>query len=121
MEDEAGLRLEKRKNFLINFSYWSVIIICTFLLIKFIGPILTPFIIAFLISVILNYPVKFISDKVHIRKSFVSIICVIIFYALSGLVLTLVGTENSSIHKRYIYRITLFIYIYFSAYDSGYI
>ncbi len=93
MEDEAGLRLEKRKNFLINFSYWSVIIICTFLLIKFIGPILTPFIIAFLISVILNYPVKFISDKVHIRKSFVSIICVIIFYALSGLVLTLVGTR----------------------------
>lgn len=93
MEDETDIRLEKRKNFLINFSYWSVIIIGVFLLLKFIGPILTPFIIAFLISAILNYPVKFISKKIHIRRSFVSIICVIIFYVLSGLVLTLVGAR----------------------------
>ena len=93
MEEEKNFRLEEQKKFLISFSYWSIIILSIFILAKLARPILTPFTIAFFISCILNYPVKLISTKLHLNRSIVSIVCVILFYALSSIMIILVGTR----------------------------
>lgn len=93
MEEEKDFRLEEQKKFLISFSYWGIIILSIVILVKLTSSILTPFITAFLISCILNYPIKLISTKLHFNRAIVSIVCVILFYALGSFIIILVGAR----------------------------
>ena len=54
MQNESDLKLKKQKEFLIKFCYFGVIIGTTIIIIKVLGSILTPFLIAFIIAAILN-------------------------------------------------------------------
>ena len=52
MQNESDLKLKKQKEFLIKFCYFGVIIGTTIIIIKVLGSILTPFLIAFIIAAI---------------------------------------------------------------------
>ena len=70
MQNESDLKLKKQKEFLIKFCYFGVIIGTTIIIIKVLGSILTPFLIAFIIAAILNPLIKF----------YIHIICPCILY-----------------------------------------
>ena len=93
MEEDPELKIEKQKNFLIKFCYWGVIITGIFLVFKYLGSILTPFILAFIIAAFLNIPVKYICNKTHAPRSLISILFVVLFYSIAILALTLVGAK----------------------------
>lgn len=90
---ESDLKLQKQKEFLIKFCYFGVITASVILIIKFLGPILTPFIIAFLIAAILNAPIKLCCEKLHLRRGFVSILFVLLFYAVASFIVIMVGAK----------------------------
>lgn len=91
MENEQ--KLKKQIEFLIKFVYWGIWAAVGFLLLKFAGPVLLPFFIAFLIAWMLSAPVDFAAKKLHIRRNIVAVAAVILFYALLGVILYFAGSR----------------------------
>ena len=82
---------QKRKKTLINMAYYAIFAVIYFLFVKYAFWIAAPFIIAFIIAMLLQRPIGFISTKTHIPKKFWSVILVLLIVAvLLGLV-TLLG------------------------------
>lgn len=84
---DSDERLKRQKEFLIGVAYWTVWVIFAILLIKYVGPVLIPFIIAFAVAWLLYRPATYISEKIHIKQNLVSVVLVIAFYALVGILI----------------------------------
>lgn len=83
--------IEKRKAFIINFSYCFIIIALVFVLLKYGLPFIAPFVIAFMIAYVLDKPITFLSNTCHINRTFMAIIVVILFYGAIGILCVLTG------------------------------
>ena len=90
MQNESDLKLKKQKEFLIKFCYFGVIIGTTIIIIKVLGSILTPFLIAFIIAAILNPLIKFSCKKLHINRAIISILFVLAFYTVASFIIILI-------------------------------
>ena len=93
MQNESDLKLKKQKEFLIKFCYFGVIIGTTIIIIKVLGSILTPFLIAFIIAAILNPLIKFSCKKLHINRAIISILFVLTFYTVASFIIILIGSK----------------------------
>jgi predicted PurR-regulated permease PerM len=82
---------EKRRKFLINAVYFSLFIILYYFFIKYALWIVAPFILAFLIAMLLQKPIRRINEKTHINKKFLSIVFVLLIIAFLAGALTLIG------------------------------
>ena len=85
--------IEKRRNFLINFAYFAVIVLVVMLVFRYGMKSLAPFAIAFLIAWILQRPVRFLEGKLPIKKRLCAALAVVLFYLLAGFIIALVSTE----------------------------
>jgi sporulation integral membrane protein YtvI len=101
-------RLEKQKEFLIQFSYWAVWIISGALLIKFAGPVLLPFVIAFVVAWMLMYPVDYLAGKLHIRRNVVAVAVIIIFYGALALGVYALGNRIVGLIQNFFGEMTEF-------------
>ena len=83
--------MEFRKKFVINAAFFAIILLIGFAAYKYILPILTPFIIGFLIAMIVHTPLKRIPVKNHkTRRLLAAVFCTLFFLLLAAL-LTLFG------------------------------
>ncbi|MBR5319757.1 MAG: sporulation integral membrane protein YtvI [Peptococcaceae bacterium] len=87
---------EKRKTFLINFTYFSVILVTAFLLLYFVMPLASPFVIGFLIAWLLQRPIRFLRKKLPLPDKLIAVLSVILFYGTAGLLLALLGIKAFS-------------------------
>lgn len=89
--------IEKKKRFIINVVYATILIALFYLFFKYAFGTILPLLCALAVAMILQRPVNFISDKTHIKKGFVSTICVLLSFFLLVFVLALlliwVGSE----------------------------
>ena len=82
---------EKRRKFLINAVYFSLFVILYYFFIKYALWIVAPFILAFLIAMLLQKPIRRINEKTHINKKILSIVFVLLIIAFLAGALTLIG------------------------------
>lgn len=82
---------KKRKNALINCIYFIGIVALYYIVIKFAFWTLAPFVVAVIIAIALQKPIRFISKKTKLRKGFVGAIAVLLIIALLLSVLLLAG------------------------------
>ncbi len=82
---------EKRKSTLINIAYFSVLAVAYYFFMKYALDIVAPFVIAFLIALILQRPIRFISQKTKIPQKAVSIVIVAFLLAIFAGAIALVG------------------------------
>ena len=75
------MTLEKRKNFIINIIYFSIIAVLIYFAVKFLSSYLTPFLIGIFASFIVQKPANFIHKKARIPKGAITIVLVIFTYA----------------------------------------
>lgn len=80
---------EKRKNFLINFTYVAVIVILALLLMLYVAPLASPFIIGFLIAWVLQKPIRFLCKRIPLPDKLTALLTVILFYATIGVLISL--------------------------------
>ncbi len=73
--------VEKRRQTLINFSFYALLLAVYYIFLKYAFWLASPFIIAFLLALILQKPVRFISKKTHIKRSIVSVFAVLVILA----------------------------------------
>jgi len=95
------MKLEKRKQFIVNFLYFAIIICIIILLTRYALGALMPFFIAFLIALLLKPAVSFFHDKLKLPRGLVSVFFVIVLYALLGLLLIVIGVQLFSAAKSF--------------------
>lgn len=95
------MKLEKRRQFIINFLYFAIILGIVIVLARYALGILTPFLIAFLISLLLKPAVAFFHKKLKIPRGVSGVALVVLFYALVGLLLIVIGVQLFSSAKQF--------------------
>ena len=88
--------MEKKKAFIINFLYFAFLLYAVFLLLKYGLPMLSPFVIAFVIAYLLKRPVIFLSRKLHLPRKPAAVLLVLVFYSTIGLLISLLGIRAFS-------------------------
>lgn len=68
MGEQELLKIQQRKNFVIKFCYWAVIAVCIYTGLKYLLPVLFPFVLAYGIAYMLDKPlllafIKKLNDK----------------------------------------------------------
>lgn len=88
--------MEQKKDFIINFFYYGIMIAIVFFLFKYIAPVMVPFIISFLVAFLLRKPIKKIETTLHLNHKFTAIVVLILFYVIVGTIcgLAIAGTIN---------------------------
>ena len=95
------MKLEKRRQFIINFLYFAIILGIVILLARYALGLLMPFLIAFLISLLLKPAVLFFHDKLKLPRGLTGVVLVVLFYALVGLLLIVIGVQLFSAAKSF--------------------
>lgn len=93
---EVSMQTEKRKNFLINFSYFAILAVLAFASLRYVLPLVAPFAVAFLIAYGLKGPITFLRDRLHLPGKLSAIIAVILFYGMAGAILSLLSIRAFS-------------------------
>lgn len=90
--------MEKKQSFIVNVLYYGMILGFAYLVLKFMVPVLIPFIIAFCVVWILRFPAEFIAKKIKRGNKTILAIFVTLFYCMVGfLVLQLSATAAPSV------------------------
>jgi sporulation integral membrane protein YtvI len=87
------MNLEKQKAFIIHVIYFAVILFLVYVGIKYLLPLLMPFVIGMIIAVLFRRIIDLIESKTHIKRAIVSILILILFYSLIGFILSLIGLK----------------------------
>ncbi len=87
------MNLEKQKAFIIRVIFIAMILGLGYIGIKYFLPLLMPFVIGVLIASIFRKLIDIIEKKFHIKRSFVSIFILIIFYGILVLLFSFIGVK----------------------------
>ncbi|MEA4873984.1 sporulation integral membrane protein YtvI [Anaerorhabdus sp.] len=87
------MSLEKKKNFIINAFYYTIITILVFMIIKYGLNLLAPFLVAFIIAYLLRKPTKWMAKKIKLPYRAVSLIMVILFYSTIGVLCAFIAIK----------------------------
>lgn len=86
--------IEKRRGFIINFFYFSIIIGVFYLIVNYAMGYIFPFVFAGILAVALQRPVRFIGRKLHLKAhGFVSLIFVLLIVSVIVGTLFLIGKK----------------------------
>ena len=92
-ESSSLSKIERHKNFVIDFLYWTIIAVCVFIGGKYLLPILLPFILAYGIAYLLNKLICRIAGESRCKRVALSILLTVSFYVIGGSLLALIGLE----------------------------
>lgn len=95
------MKIEKRRQFIINVLYFAIILGIVILLARYALGLLMPFFIALLVSLLLKPAVTFFHEKVKLPRSITGVILVVLFYLLLGALLIVIGVQLFSAAKSF--------------------
>lgn len=87
------MQIENKKKFIINFTFYLILGGIAFVSLKYLLPLLTPFVIGFVFAYLLQRPVRYISSRLHLHKKAAAVMIVSVFYILLGTLVTLLGAQ----------------------------
>ena len=85
--------IARKKDFLIRCLYAAVVLGIAIFICRKAIPALMPFVIAFVVSLLLKPVVRFLHEICHVQKNIASFIVVLLFYALVGMLLIVLGAK----------------------------
>ena len=84
---------EKRRKFIIDITYFAILITLFYIFMHFGFGLCFPFIFAFFIAICLQKPVKLITKKTRLNRGVVSTVLVLLIVILLLLVISLIGAR----------------------------
>lgn len=85
------MSLEKRKSFIINFSFFVLVAGLIYVVLKYLFGLVMPFLIGFLVALVLQKSINFFATKLRLPKKLVAVVLVVLFYATIGFLLIWLG------------------------------
>lgn len=95
------MKIEKRRQFIINVLYFAIILGIVFLLARYALGVLMPFFIALLVSLLLKPAVTFLQTKLKLPRGITGVVLVVLFYLLIGALLIVIGVQLFSAAKSF--------------------
>lgn len=83
--------LENRKRFIINTVYFLIILAITYVSLRYLLGLVTPFLIGFFVAFVLQRGIQFLSDKLRLPKKLAAVFSVLLFYVIIGIILFWLG------------------------------
>ncbi len=83
------MQTEKRRRFIINVAYWAIALALIYCSVKYLLPLLAPFVLAFLIAFALRPLNRLLCGKCRLRPKLAAVLTVILFYLTVGALFTL--------------------------------
>ena len=90
---KGTMHMEDKKKFIIDAMYFGIIAIIALLAIKYILPIMVPFIIAFIVTALLQFPLDKMNLKSKHMRKLASIILCAAFYVIVFVIVLIVGAR----------------------------
>jgi sporulation integral membrane protein YtvI len=87
------MNLNKQTAFIIRFLYIALLLLIAYISLKYFLPLLMPFVIGLIVAALLRNVIDFTTKVTRLKRPFVSIVILLIFYCIIGLLLTLVGAK----------------------------
>ncbi len=78
------VKTEQQKAFLIKFCYWGSVALCVYAVLKYLFPVLFPFVLAYGIAYILNNPVCHMAEGKRWKRTIASILLSTAFFVIVG-------------------------------------
>lgn len=85
------MNLEKQKAFIIHVIFIVLILLLGYISIKYVLPLLMPFVIGIVIALVFRRPIDFIQKKFKVSRTLVSILMLLLFYGAIALIISLIG------------------------------
>lgn len=86
MQNNEQSKTAKRTKFLIDFAFFALIFVISIILIRYALPALFPFVVAFIVTMLLRPIVRFMHNKLKINTRIASVVLVVLFYGTIGLI-----------------------------------
>lgn len=96
------MNTKRQGQFLIRFAYFAVILAIAIFICRYGIPALLPFVVAFVVSLLLRPLVRFLHEKCRIHKGIAAVVTVLLFYCLLGLVLVLLSVKLFTSAKAFV-------------------
>ncbi|WP_077610846.1 sporulation integral membrane protein YtvI [Clostridium sp. Marseille-P2415] len=87
------MSLEKQKAFIIHCIFGFILLIMVYAGIKYVFPLLMPFVIGIVVAMAFRNVIDLLEEKTHIKRTIISIVVLISFYSLVGLIISLIGAK----------------------------
>lgn len=88
---------QRKKDFIILFLYYGIIILLSFIVLKYILPMVTPFALAFVLAYLLKKPIGTLAQRLQISWKLASILTVLLFFGTIGLLTVFLCIEVLSL------------------------
>lgn len=98
------MNLNKQKAFLIHFLFIAIVLGLIYISLKYLMPLLTPFLIGLVVAAVFRRTIDVIAAKTHIKRSFVSILVLLVFYSTIAFLAILVGAKVFAFLKDLFYQ-----------------
>ena len=85
--------MDRYKKFLLTFAYYGVIAALVFVAIRYVLPMLTPFVVGAAIAYFLRFPIRWLHRKAKLPYKAAATLTVLLFFALIGALLSLAGIK----------------------------
>jgi sporulation integral membrane protein YtvI len=87
------MSVERRKNFLINAAYVAVLLAIFYVVVKYLLGLVAPFLVGFLVAAALQRSIRFLHRGLRFPRKLAALLCVILFYAIIGVLLFWLGVS----------------------------
>lgn len=77
--------MEHRKRVIINTLYFAIFCFLAFASMRWVLPLVAPFVAAFFISALLQRPIRFASEKLGLHRGICAVLIVLLFYSTIGM------------------------------------
>lgn len=98
--------IELRRGRIINFVYLAIILGLAYLFVRYCFWIFFPFLLAFLLAVIVQKPANFLVRKTKLKKGITSTVLILLLFLLAGGIISLLGMKLVDVIKNTIDFIT---------------
>ncbi|HWT73487.1 MAG TPA: sporulation integral membrane protein YtvI [Mobilitalea sp.] len=88
------MNLEKQKAFIIHVIFIAFLLLLVYIGIKYLLPLLMPFVIGMIVAMIFRRLIDLFEKKTRVKRVYVSILVLIVFYGILGYVLSLIGFKT---------------------------
>jgi sporulation integral membrane protein YtvI len=85
--------IDNRRNFIINVIYFALIIAIAYIAIEYMLGLLMPFIVGFIIALLLKPVINFTSGKLHVHKKAAAVTMILLAYGAAGFITTWIGVK----------------------------
>jgi len=96
------LKTDAQRKFLIRAFYYALILAIAIFVCRYAIPALWPFVVAFLVALLLKPIVRFLHEKLRIQKGIAAVVMVLIFYTIAALFIVLISIKLFTSAKAFV-------------------